>query len=506
MVEHLIAFVHLLRQAGVPVSTGETLDLLQALSLLEPTRENLLLAMKATLIKETGQERILEKLFHLYWTTLKQRVKNPEQPVPGPVIPVPPPRLSREEFAARLAQMKAWLRQALDRENNLPAGGGEPGGEGSSRGHGSGQGKRERQFHHDSIMPFSGAARQMIMVIEKGVQEELAALAREVVLALPPPGEDNREDPEQTLNQLKAHLDWARAIDWLERSPISGAEKLRRQENLLRLERLLRLNIDELRCQRQPEKELLAIARRDNLANRSFAELNPEQVIEVKRQIARLGRRLATRAGYRRTLAPGGAVDIRHTVRLAATTGGVPMILRHQVRQPTRPEVVVLCDLSGSVAPYSQFMLLLVHAMQNKFRTVRSFAFVDAIAEVTTQLKELDLEQAVRNIQRQTGIWQTGFSDYGAVWRQFFQEHLHVLHRRATLIVLGDARNNYKPSGEEYFQEICRHARQVIWLNPAPQESWNREDSIMHLYTPHCRYVFECRNLAQLTRIARQIF
>ncbi|RKO67094.1 VWA domain-containing protein [Desulfofundulus salinus] len=507
MVGHLIGFIQLLRQAGIPVSTGEMLDLLQALSLLEPTRKNLLLAMQATLIKETGQERILEKLFDLYWTTLKQKTRKQEQPTNKTAIPIHPPRLSREEFNARLAQMKEWLRQALKSEDDLPAGGGEPAGQGGGKGNGPEQGRRERHFQHGSTVPLAAAGQRLAMIIAKDSEEDLKALAREAVFTLVPPAEDTPgEDPRQMLKQLKTHLDWAQVKDWLERSPLGGAEKLRQQKNLLRLERLLNRELEQLRCKRQPEKELPAIAREANLSQRCFAELDPEQVIQVKRQVARLGRRLATRAGYRRIPATRGAVDISRTVRLAATIGGVPIILCHQGRQATRPDLVVLCDLSGSVAPYSQFMMLLVHTMQNKFRMVRSYAFVDAIAEVTVQLRELDLERTVRNIQRQTGIWRTGFSDYGAVWHQFFHEHLHVLHRKVTLIILGDARNNYKPSGEEYFREICRRVRQVIWLNPTPQESWNQEDSIMHLYTPYCRHVFECRNLSQLTRIARQIF
>ncbi|WP_424659281.1 VWA domain-containing protein [Desulfofundulus sp.] len=475
------------------------LDLFKALPLLEPTRENLLLVMQTTLIKEIGQERILEKLFDLYWATLKQRAKNQEQPGKKFAMPVVPPRLSPEEFNAKLAQMKEWLRQALNNEDGLPAGNGDPAGQGGSRGYNTGQGQKSEHFQVGSTVPLEAAGQKVAMTLAKDRSEgDLKSLAREVVLTIIPLAEETTgENYREMLKQLR---------DWLERFSVGKAEKLRRQENLLELEHMLKHEIEKLQCQSQPKK-LSAIAREANLYERCFAELDPEQVIQVKKQVARLGRRLATRAGYRRIPSTRGAVDIKRTVRLATTTGGIPIILCHQDRQATRPDLVVLCDVSGSVAPYSQFMLLLVHAMQSKFRLVRSYAFVDAIAEVTAYLKkEMDIERVMRNIQRQTGIWRTGFSDYGAVWRQFFHEHLHILHKKVTLIILGDARNNYKPPGEDYFREICQRVRRVIWLNPAPRESWSLEDSIMHLYTPYCQYVFECCNLSQLTRIANQIF
>jgi hypothetical protein len=432
LVQELIGFTSILRQAGIPVSTGELLELLQAISLLEPTRENLLLAIRSTLVKESGHEKLVEELLDLYWLTLKQKVKKHSQNAEKnkTFITTHSPRLSRDEFNSRLAQMKEWLKQAMKSEDKSFSGGGKPAGQGAGNRKSAGK-KESGNFQYGHLNSFMTGKQQ----------------------PGPIPGED-----------IEQHND------------------------------------------KQPEMELLHTARKNNLYQRCFAELDSEQIKQVKKQVARLGRRLATRAGYRRIPAARGTVDMSRTVRLAATTGGIPLILRYQGRQLSRPDLVVLCDLSGSVAPYSQFMLLLVHTMQDKFRMVRSFAFVDAIAEITVHVKELDLENTIRNIQRQTGIWRTGFSDYGAVWRQFYHEYLHVLHRKVTLIILGDARNNYKPSGVEYFREICHQARQVIWLNPAPEQSWNREDSIMHIYMPYCRYVFECRNLSQLTRIARQIF
>jgi len=148
-----------------------------------------------------------------------------------------------------------------------------------------------------------------------------------------------------------------------------------------------------------------------------------------------LGRRLATHPGYRRIPAPGGEVDMRRTIRRAMSIGGVPVVLYYRKRQFTKPEVFILCDLSGSVAPYCKFMLTLVYAMQEKFKLVRSFAFVDAVTEVTGLLKNRDPDLAVQDIYRQTRIWQTGFSDYGAVWAQFYRNYRQGVTPKTTLLI-----------------------------------------------------------------------
>ena len=508
MVDLLIAFCRYLRLAGIPVSTGEALDLMHALTLLEPSRENFLLAVKTTLAKGRVNERELEKLFHFY---LRTAAKGPA-PIPTPqkpAIPNPAPRLTPQEFSTRLAQMKDWLRQEMARaregeEGNSGRGGG-PGGQTTGRETGVAV---ARGWQRDRTTAFKQVPlyNRLFMVLERGGEEELATLAAEALSALTEANNGAGESVQETLTGLKALLDWNTVREHLEQPSMREAQKLIWREKLRKLENILRTGIEEKRWRQQPERELENMARRANLAERSFAHLNPEELAEVKRQVVRLGRQLATRPGYRHKPSPHGMVDIARTVRLAATTGGVPLQLCHMRREPGRPDVVLLCDLSGSVAPYSRFMLLLVHTMQNKFQLARSFAFVDAVAEITGLVKNQDLERTLVHIQRQTGIWQTGFSDYGAVWKQFRREYLTVLNNKTTLIILGDARNNYKPPEVDHFQEICRRARQVIWLNPAPREHWEGEDSIMGLYAPYCRRVLECRNLAQLTRIAREIF
>ncbi len=465
---------------------GDMPDLLKAVQLLGPGRQEFKCALEAVLVKESGDREILDKFYRLYWrgvNPLPARgvLKNPAEN---------PPRLSLEEFSHRMSEIKDWLRKDIQENSGLFkgfGGGGIPGYSG---------GGRPEQGGHPS--------QPLVWAIQDGRRHILAGLARNAAerLAMSPGKE---YDHLESLRLLKVELGWAEGEDWLLRRE-NTAESLGWKDNMKLLDKMLADELDRLGWLQGDQTDRREIAARSNIDIQVFDRLEAEQSEEIKKKLVRLGRRLATRTGYRRGPAPSGQVDLRRTVRGAGVTGGIPLKLYYQDRKLTRPALVLLCDLSGSVAPFSKFMLLLLNAMHAKFRQTRSFVFVEAVEEVTGFIRGGDINISVNDIYRNTSIWQAGFSDYGQVWNQFRQNHINAVNHKTTLIILGDARNNYKPDGKDHFAEIAGRAGRVIWLNPAPGDKWDSEDSIMKVYAPYCHHVFECRNLKQLERVAKKIF
>ena len=113
----------------------------------------------------------------------------------------------------------------------------------------------------------------------------------------------------------------------------------------------------------------------------------------------------------------------------------------------------MLADVSGSVIEFAKFTLSLLHAMNQEFAKLRSFAFVDGIDEVTGLLDEgghrMDLREA---FARAKLVADDGHSDYGNVFRRFAERYGGDVDTRTTLIVMGDARNNYREPGLEPFR------------------------------------------------------
>ncbi len=244
-----------------------------------------------------------------------------------------------------------------------------------------------------------------------------------------------------------------------------------------------------------------------NLRFVDLATANPEQWDEIKKLLGALGKKLAVKRGYRKKPSLSGTVDMQRTVRKAVTCGGVPLVLKKERRVPSSPLIVTLCDLSGSVVPYSEFFLQLFTGLRCRFKDLRSYAFVDHVAEVTALIKNPgdSWSLSARQILREAKISLTGFSNYGQVWECFHNHYRNVLTPRTTVIILGDARNNWQPDGADLFRSITGLCRRTIWLNPLPREEWNAGDCIINAYAPYCSSVQECRNAFQLSRVIRDI-
>ena len=227
---------------------------------------------------------------------------------------------------------------------------------------------------------------------------------------------------------------------------------------------------------------------------------NREEMAQLERALRPLSRKLAVRLARRRRRRHRGPVDLRHTMRSSLSTGGVPIDVRFKPPRRAKPEIVVIADVSGSVASFARFTLHLVHAISSQFSQVRSFVFVDGLDEVTHLFAETDdPAQAVERISAEADVVAVdGHSDYGRALSTFVRRFAPELTRRTTVLILGDARNNYHPAQAAMLEDIRSRVRAMYWLNPEPRSYWNSGDSILSLYAPHCDEVLECRTLRQL--------
>jgi uncharacterized protein with von Willebrand factor type A (vWA) domain len=194
-------------------------------------------------------------------------------------------------------------------------------------------------------------------------------------------------------------------------------------------------------------------------------------------------------------------LSIRGTLRKAMGSGGIPFQIATEPARPPKPDIVVLCDVSGSVSSFSRFTLALLIALDSRLSRLRVFAFTDGVADITGMVQEarasgnpLDGEEIARE-----SIRFTGSSDYGRVMREFAAEHSRQLTRRSVVLVVGDARSNYTDPSVHAFAQIQQHAGAVYWLNPEPRRAWNDGDSVIAEYAPFCARVEECRSLRQIT-------
>ncbi|MFJ2724241.1 VWA domain-containing protein [Streptomyces collinus] len=255
---------------------------------------------------------------------------------------------------------------------------------------------------------------------------------------------------------------------------------------------------------------------RDEIARRAvaptadrvdFLYAGRDQLAELRRTVQPLARKLATRLAARRRRAARGTVDLRRTVRSSLSTGGVPMrpVLRR--RRPARPELVLLCDVSGSVSGFSDFTMLLVQALHDQFSKVRVFAFVNRLDEVTGLLGRgrADPDGLGARIRAEATLtgWH-GSSDYGVALGEFTERWGAVVGPRTTVFVLGDARTNMSDPNLPAVRELASRARRVYWLNPEPRAQWGTGDSAAPDYAGLVE-MHECRTARQLGALVARL-
>jgi len=466
----LIAFASALRRAGIPTTQAETLDAVRALAEVDlADRRQVREALAAVSLTSGAQRPTFDALFDLF---LPARVIGGADGITEPQSDQPdgaehagdtPPDAGEadpdafvEDLVRRLREgdaeeVRRLARAAVDRFGRLP---------GTAAGAAGGRG----WFRYRVLRVIDPTS-----LLERMLQGE-------------------SDDPEAA-------------------GPL--ALRLARDEMEARI-RLLVQEIDaEVRRRGAADRDPQAIARSTvpvALEELDLLHLSSEQQNEMRRRIQPLARRLAARASARRRRGHDGRLDVRRTVRRALSTGGVPFEPAFRPRRPHRPELFLLCDVSGSVATFARFTLMLVHAMQEEFSGVRSFAFVDALDEVSRLFEGDDLEAAMGRLMTEARVvWADGHSDYGRALETFLERHGQDVTARSTVIVLGDARTNYRHPGVPALERIQRRARHVWWLNPEPRSAWDTGDSVATSYARYVEEMVEVRNLRQLAAFVERV-
>ena len=238
-----------------------------------------------------------------------------------------------------------------------------------------------------------------------------------------------------------------------------------------------------------------------------FMHASREEMASLRKAIYPLTRKLAARVcSARRRHGRKGPLDFRRTVRASLSYGGVPAEPKFRNPQPHKPEIFVIADISGSVAAFARFTLHLVYAISGQFSKVRSFVFIDGLDEVTTYFEGVeDINEAVHRVNTEADVvWVDGHSDYGHALGVFWEKYGKDIGPRTSIMILGDARNNYHAAESWIVREMQDKARQVYWLNPEPNSYWDTGDSIVGEYAQYCDGTFEVRNLRQLEGLRRE--
>jgi uncharacterized protein with von Willebrand factor type A (vWA) domain len=446
LVDRHIAFLEALRGAGLPVSLAEDLDAIAALQALDwSERHTIRDGYAATLVKRQSQRPTFEALFDIYF-----------------------PRMVGDGAAT-----------SSDDESDQPA-------------------------VRDNAQALQDFRAELLEALGSDDQQVLARMAAEMVArfgAMPGRGPGLSSWSAYTALQRVAPSE---LVDQIVRGLLAQGRNEDEAQRVAgrRLGGFTRMVEDDARRRIAEEKgpdHVANVAIRPTIDRLDFTSARKADLEEMRREIYPLARRLATRLTKEHHAKRRGPLDFRRTVRASMSTGGVPLTTHHRPKRPHRTELVVLCDVSGSVANFAQFTLLLVFALRDQFQKVRAFTFIDHVHEVTDHFKPgadvVDVMSELAASTAHAALW--GRTNYGRAFTKFAEEYADALGPKSSLLVLGDARSNYSDLAEGTLKELAGAARHAWWLNPEHRRHWGTGDSAAPTYGAIVPMV-ECRNLTQL--------
>ena len=245
---------------------------------------------------------------------------------------------------------------------------------------------------------------------------------------------------------------------------------------------------------------------RQNWLFKPLSTLTDEEKALVKSSIRKWARKLALRPGSRWKTSRRGSIDISRIIQQSVQSDGFIVRLSYRQKIPRASELVVLCDVSNSMALFVEFLIYMVTCLRARYRKIHVFFFIDSVWDVSDFIWDDDLvgiKQEIKSWGRKTS---SGFTDHGAVFRELSENQLKDLSSRATLVILGDGKNNYRPPQKEYIAQISSKVRNVFWLNPLDFQEWDEPDNIMNEYQKYCSKVYRCRSASDLQRVVKDIF
>ncbi len=479
MLDLLNGFVVELRNAGLPVSLTENLDAMEAVQHIPiDDRDAFKYALGATLIKNNSHWRAFETVFEVYFS-----LRGPEY---------------------KLADGDETDIDDLWREMQERQGEGD-----ASRG-GSGS--------MDALTP-EEIAHMLMQALLNGDQAMMRALAKQAVQRFAGMEPGRPVGGTYYLYRTLRNLDLDGMMDQLMQKSAEQAdggeltsleERLERDEFHHRIEEFKQEIEAEIRRRLVADRGVEAMAktlRKPLPEDVEFMHASRDEMQSLKKALQPLTRKLAARLARKRKHGRKGPLDFRNTVRHSLSYGGVPAEPKFKYPRPAKPELMVVADISGSVAAFARFTLMLVYAISGQFSKVRSFVFIDGIDEVTEYFKSTeDIQEAIHRVNTEADVvWVDGHSDYGHAFEVFWERYGKDIGPKTTVLLLGDARNNYHASQSWVVKEMRHKARHVYWLNPEPRSYWNTGDSIVGDYGNHTDGVYECRNLRQLESFVEKL-
>jgi len=252
----------------------------------------------------------------------------------------------------------------------------------------------------------------------------------------------------------------------------------------------------------------LTFSSREVLQRMDFDSMSAAELAEARRMIGELRLPLPILKTRRKKISNSGkAIDLRATLRESMREGGDIIHLARAAPRELHPPLVVLCDISGSMNPYSRMFLHFLHAITNDRDRVSVFVFGTRLTNITRQLRHRDVDVAMARVAEAIKDW-SGGTRIGASLREFnYRWARRVLGQNACVLLVSDGLDREAGEGlSEEMERLSKSCRSLVWLNPLLRyEKFEARPAGVRAMLPHVDLFLPVHNLKSLVDLAKAI-
>jgi len=431
----VVRFIHLLRRLGVRIGSGEVVDALAALTLIDLSeRETVRAALKATLVKRPGERAVFDRAFDVFFA--------------------PPEERERQQEA--FEQKKETEREALE------------------------QAGRELSFQGTPLALSDSEKRIFAGLPEKDRQNLLEFIKK-------------TEEGKKVSHNFRPILE----------KVVKGSLAYRRQELPGRLSPKDAPPADEQEMEALVEAVGAGtVERSPGLMEEDMRSISDKDLPRARELIRKLARQLADRITrrYRRSK-KRQKLDLRRTIRYNMRHGGTLFLLRYRSRRRQKPQILLCCDVSGSMARYAGFVLQFIYGLHSVVAGIESFVFSENLARVTTYFRPGEEFGALMpEVLNRSGEWGRG-TNLAVALRRLRQDYAHVLTGDTHMIIVSDTKTLALFEAARELAQLKRKVREVVWLNTLPLQDWERAQSV-ETFRKIVR-MYPCNTISDLEKVMR---
>lgn len=433
---NIVRFINLLRYSGVRIGSGEVLDALKSLTLLDLSdRSAVKAALKATLVKRPGDAPVFEKAFEVFFA---------------------PPE-AREEVKRRYEQKLADHREKLE------------------------QASQELQF--------------------QGMPLELSDREKTVYASIP---EEERQKLMEYIRKTAEGKNVEQHFRPILESVVKGSLSYWRKS--------LRNELDLHEPPKTGDEELNAMVEGmggagdggvKSLLEEDMQNIADKDLPRARALIRKLARQMVARITRRyRQSKKHKILDLRKSIRSNISYGGTMFRLRYKSRRIQKPKLVLICDVSGSMARYAGFVLQFIYGIHSVVGRIESFVFSENLERVTGYFQQGgDFTGTMLEVINRSSQWGGG-TNLAAALRTLRQKHPDVLTGDSYVILVSDTKTMAIDEAVEEIGRIKRKVKDIVWLNTLPHGEWENVKSV-HVFARQVR-MFPCNTLSDLENVMRK--